>query len=90
MDAFLGVERTGFSYLAETSTSPQVPTSREVGSHYDTLEQEGVVSGTVLSAASAGDGLLLDSSKKEEEPLTSVSLLEWPDDGPVPTNVTAW
>lgn len=70
LDSFLGIERTGWSYLAETTSSPQAPT----------LDSETTREARHVSVR----------PERVEEELASVSVLQWLDDGVVPTNVTTW
>ena len=76
LDTFLGVERTGWSYLAETPDSPQL----SAAGYEEERQQEEEEGGEGLERGKEG----------EEEGLASVSVLEWADDARVPLNVTTW
>lgn len=75
LDAFLGVERTGWSYLAETDESPQPPSPQNSNANGASIVHQG----SVFSSAS-GDGAILPS----------ITELKWGEGDPVPTNVTEW
>lgn len=86
LDAFLGVERTGWSYLAETPDSPQPPPSTLT----DVLMEDDP---EAQAQASLGEGVAKRKRKRtnrEAESLASVSVLRWGEEEPVPANVTSW
>lgn len=72
LDAFLGVERTGWSYIAETDDSPHPRHT-----HPD-------------NSMGGGVSISLYKSRDGEDLLPSITVLQWGEDDPVPTNVTEW
>ena len=75
LDAFLGVERTGWSYLAETDESPQPPSPQNANANVASIVHQG----SVFSSALGDDAIL-----------PSITELKWAEGDPVPTNVTEW
>jgi len=71
LDAFLGVERTGWSYIAETDESPHPRHTHQLNP-----DEVGVSSSIHKS--------------KDDELLPSITVLQWGEEDPVPTNVTEW
>ena len=74
LDAFLGVERTGWSYVAETDESPHPRHTPQRNSGYK--------SDNVPTS--------FHKSRDSDEQLPSITLLQWGEEDPVPTNVTTW
>lgn len=72
LDAFLGVERTGWSYIAETDDSPHPRRSHPENS----VDVD-------VSASS-------HKSRGSDDLLPSITVLQWGEGNPVPTNVTEW